>query len=647
MFKKSLAILLSLVMMLSVVGVGVNAAVVKDVYSDYPVILVPGYSGTLLDLVHEDGTRERVWNFDANELISFILGDIADVARSVIEIYDGNPEMFQDIFREGADLVLGDLKCDSNGNSIKNIQIAYEGPQSTNMGYVRANGLNEEIIGEPELFEEISDLVGEDNCFFFTEDWRMSVVDCAKRLDVYIQQVKEYTGKDKVNIIAVSHGGQVTATYLSLFGYKQDVDNAVLTVPAIGGAVLAYDIVNESVVLDEYTLVYYLEHGFVSEEEFKWLVEAENLGFLDDICDAVVTPAKEIICNFTSIWDFIPGEYYDELKAKNLDSVENAQIIAKSDYFHYEIMPYFSENLQKCIDDYGMNITIIAGYGVPSVTGLQVQTDGIIATNDSTGALCAPFGQRFNDGYTGVGTTCDDPTHDHVSPSFEVDASAGYIPENTWYVEDLFHGMTFKDEYTKSLAINNLLTDSITDIYSKPDYPQFYVSTNPSNTIYIEFDKSPCGYVSGEDEYITITNISEKYPVKITAVTCGGVELTAQTWGIAALDPGESVSVEVTGKLPDVSRRNMQIEVDYYCEGRTLTPNGTRTFNFMVMNGEAVEYDEECPYIPADYSIGFDSVISDDVNDGLKLFGVGNVVEFVYNWIMALLDQLSITLFFK
>ena len=146
--------------------------------------------------------------------------------------------------------------------------------------------------------------------FFYTNDWRMSVYDCAVGLDEYIQKVKEYTGKDKVNIIAVSHGGQVSAVYLSLFGYKQDVDNAVLTVPAIGGAGLAYDLMSGDVAIDEYMIVYYLQHGFDADGKYEWLLEAQQLGFLDEVVKNALPYIYNVAGYWGSIWDFIPLEYY-------------------------------------------------------------------------------------------------------------------------------------------------------------------------------------------------------------------------------------------------------------------------------------------------------------------------------------------------
>ena len=648
MTKKIISLILCLTMLSSVMSVGVTAVDTEySDYSEYPVILVPGYSGSELDMVNADGTTERVWHFDMMNILTLVLNDIAEFSKGIIEYANGDPPLFTLKFENGLNQLLGNMRCNPDGSSVKNLKIVYDNAAVTNMGYIHENGLNDEVIGEVDLFEEISAVIGEENCFFFQSDWRMSVLDCAARLDSYIQMVKEFSGKDKVNIIAVSHGGQVTATYLSLYGYKQDVDNAVLTVPAIGGALLAYDIMNESVALDEYNLIYFLEHGFISEDDYKWLLQAEQLGFLDDLIAAILPPIKDFIRHFGSIWDFIPEEYYDELKAKELDPVENAGIIAKSDIVHYEIMPNMAENLQKCINEYGMNISIIAGYGVPAVTGAQEQSDAIIGVNDATGAYCAPYGQRFNDGYTGCGAVCSDTTHDHVSPSFEVDASAAYLPENTWYVEELFHGMTFNDKYSRALALKTLLTDDIIDIYSDPAYPQFYSSTNACNTVFAKFDKSPVGYVSDADNYLTVTNISEKYSVKITSVTFAGSEFIALSAGIKALAPGQSVSIPVSGKLPAVSRQNMQLQIDYYCEDRALTPMGTKTFNFMIMNGGPIEYNYENPLVSADYVIGIDGVIDEEATEKLEFFGLINFIEFFYNWIAAIMKEMGLTYLFN
>ena len=648
MFKKGLAILLSLVLFSSVLLTSVGAAVeFNGEISDYPVIMVAGYSSSELALVDDNGERTRVWGVNLDSILNRVINRIYDLGKGLVLTAKGDAEYLGRVVGEEISAELEYMKVNDDGTSKYNLVVENTKIEETNMAYILENNLPAEYINEDKICVEIAEYVGEENMFFYTNDWRMSVYDCATGLDRYIQEVKEYTGKDKVNIIAVSHGGQVSAVYLSLFGYKQDVDNAVLTVPAIGGAGMAYDAMTGDVAVDEYMLVHYLEHGFEAEGQYEWLVQAQKLGFLDNVVKAAVPYIHEVIGNWGSIWDFIPLEYYDDLKAEMLDPVENAAIIEKSDMVHYEIMAHYHENLQKCLNEYGINISIIAGSGVPCVTGLRTNADALIRTTDSTGAICAPYGQRFNDGYTGAGTMCDDPTHDHVSPSFEVDASTAYLPENTWFVDELFHGMTFHDPYSRSLALKNLLTDEIVNVHSDPDYPQFHTSTNKNNAVFVKFDKSEEGYVSSQDDHIIVKNLSDTYPVKITSITFEGCDFVAHTMGIKSLDPGAEVKIQLTGKLPKVSNALMQVKVNYEMEDNTTALIGEKVYSFKVMNGTSAEYNEEEPFVAADYVIGFESVVDDNVNGILVNTGVAGLVSFIYDWFMALMNQLGIGRFLK
>lgn len=648
MFKKSLALILSIVLLCSVFVTTVGAAVqFEGAISDYPVIMVAGYSSTELVRVDENGERTRIWGLDMNSVLNRVINRIYDLGKGLVLTAKGDAQYLGETLGEEIEAELEYMKINPDGTSKYNIQIENTSIEETNMKYILDNGLPLEYINEDKISYEIAEYVGEENMFFYTNDWRQSVYDCAVDLDEYIQKVKEYTGKDKVNIIAVSHGGQVSAVYLSLFGYKQDVDNAVLTVPAIGGAGLALDLLTGDVAIDEYMIVHFLQHGFDAEGKYEWLLEAQQLGFLDEVVKYALPYIYNVVGYWGSIWDFIPLEYYDELKAERLDPVESAAIIEKTDMVHYDIMANFHTNLQKCVNDYGINISIIAGTDVPCVSGLRTNGDALIRVADSTGALCAPYGERFNDGYTGIGSMCSDPTHDHVSPSFEVDASTAYLPENTWYVYGLFHGMTFHDPYSRSLALKNLLTDEIVNVHSNPEYPQFHESTNTNYAVSVRFDKSAEGFVGSQDDYIIIKNLSQNYPVKITSVTFAGADLVAHTMGMKEIQPGKEIKVQLTGKIPQVSNALMQVKVNYEMVDNTTSLIGERVCNFKIMNGPVVVYDEEKPFVDADYVIGFKNAIDEDTDEILVNTGLSNIVSFIYEWFMALLDQLGIGLLLK
>ena len=648
MGKKILALIMSVVMMFTMFSAIAGAAYeVNGEITEYPVIIVPGYSGSELVMINDDGTETQIWGLNMDSILDRVLNRIVDLGKGLVLTIKGNPEYLGKTVGEETEAELEFMKMNDDGTSKYNVRIANPDVQSTNMAYILENGLSDAYIHEPELSAEMAEYIGEENIFFFTEDWRTSVYDCAVRLDGYIQDVKEYTGKDKVNIIAVSHGGQVSATYFSLFGHKQDVDNAVLTVPAIGGAALAYDIMSGTAKLDEETLIYYIEHGFDTDGHYAWLLEAQQLGFLDDIVAELYPYVYNVIGNFGSIWDFIPLEYYEEVRDMHLDPVENAAIIEKSDYVHFEVMANYHENLQRCVDEYGINISIIAGSGVHAVSGLMENSDAIIATDDSTGAQCAPFGKRYADGFTGALTQCDNPEHDHVSPSMEVDASTAFLPENTWFVEGLYHGMTFHDEYSRSLALKNLLTDEIVNIYSDPAYPQFHESTNNNNAVYVTFGNANPSIVTGNNKIMIVKNISKAYPVKITSVEVMGADLIVHTLGVRELDPGEEIRLQVTGKLPQVSNALMQVNVCYELVGNTTAPIGKKLVSFKIMNGESAEYDVNKPYADADYVVGYESVVGEKADSILEQFGLSYFVSHIFQLIMSILDQIGVGQFLK
>lgn len=647
MFKKALSVFLSALIALTSFSVGVGASHLEGEISDLPLVIVPGYSSSELVLTDENGNKTQIWGLDMDSVLGRVLNRIVDIGKGLVMTIDGNPEYLGKVVGEELEAELEYMKLNSDGTSKYNVSVANPGINERNMQYILDNGLPEEYINDRNVVKElVPAYIDAKDVYSFSSDWRMSVVECAKSLDLFIEEVKEATGKDKVNIYAVSHGGQVTATYLSLYGYKRSVNNAVLTVPAIGGAVLAYDLMSGDAHLDEHTLVYFLEHGNITEGEYEWLLEAQQLGFLDDVIKEIIPYAYNVAGYWGSIWDFIPNEDYERIKAMRLDPVENAAIIAKSDYAH-EITGNIHESLQKCRNEYGINVSIIAGTGVPSVSGCQRNSDAIIGTNDSTGALCAPWGKRFADGYTGAKTQCTDSAHDHVSPSFEVDASCAYLPEHTWFVDELFHGMTHKDEYSKTLAFILLLTDEIDNVHSDPNFPQFHESTNATNAVYARFNKSPVGCVSGSDKYVIIKNISAKYPIKITSVNVSGANIVVHSLGVKAIEPGEEIVLEFTGKIPNVSNALMQMEVKYEMEGNTTALIGSKRFNFKVLNGTPVVYNDAEPYVDADYAIGYDSVIPEETVDVLTNLGLSNIVSFIFDLFYALLNQMGLGSFIK
>lgn len=166
-----------------------------------------------------------------------------------------------------------------------------------------------------------------------------------------------------------------------------------------------------------------------------------------------------------------------------------------------------------------------------------------------------------------------------------IDASTAYMPDNTWFVNGLFHGMTFWDYYSRNLMMTLLLTDNITDVYTDPDYPQFKDTTNPSAAVYAQFEGCEAGSVDGNAGGLTITNCCWENELSLSAIHCDGLDLRFKVNPFQKLAPGESITLDFEGEIPQVSAKAASITV-YYTMG-TVTPFGYRTQYFTINNGEA------------------------------------------------------------
>ena len=634
--KKTVCVLLSVLLILVTLSPAVHA-VTPD--TTYPTIIVAGYSSSNLYL-----NGEKVWKLDTDEILSAVLGNIAKIGRGLGELAFQKPEYLSDLVGQEIVNLAGILAVNPDGTSVNPITTYYQDAEHTQFTYLY-NVLDGDNVHEKVIMADIADIYGEngnDYIFSYQHDFRMSMVDCAAALDQYIDSVLDFTGAKKVNLFAVSHGGQTIAAYLAMYGLQKNVvNNAVLTVPAIGGAALAYDVMSEQVALDEETLLYFIENGMMIEEDINWLVRANQFGILDKVCNLLVRNyVKQIIGYWGSIWDFIPLEYYDELKAQYLDPEESAALIEKSDYFHYQILANMNSILQSCVDA-GMNLYIVAGMGMPSVTGLQEQSDAIITVKSATGAKTAPYGQRFSDGYIQEYADCRNTEHNHLSPDMTVDASVGYLPEYTWYINGLYHGMTWKDDYSVKLCETLLFSDRRVDVHTFSEFPQFKYSSNRNYSVTATLDKSSQGYWTANDSALIITNLSYKYKMRLISVVVNGADVSFDIKKLIYLDPQESYTIPLTGSIPEVSLTTADITINYSLIG-SITPRGERTLVFTLMNGTPAAYDPSVPYTDVLHKSDFENGLSASMIDVMEKTGIFDFLKMIVNSLIVILRMYNI-----
>ncbi len=586
--KKIISVILCAVLLACVCGVTGYGAVpdpeieIEGEKTDNPIVILPGYSGCRLYYGDDPETGVCAWaGVSLDELGPNLLKRIAELGIGLGALTLGNADYIAKIIAEEFENTWPYMACNPDGTSVYDLHPYYTDPETTNSKWLSDTD-NDFCRHDREMVGIFEDYVGKENIYNFNVDWRMGAEDCANQLNDYIKAVKKYTGKDKVNIYAISHGGQIAATYLALFGEQLDADTVVLSSPAIGGSGLASDLLLRQVDADEQTIVQMVEQVTHTEENYEWLLRANQLGFLDKVLNSLVPHVVNLMGYWPSVWDFTVTEKYEECKAKYLSGSECAPLAGQSDRFHYEILPTVGEKMQWC-RDHGMNISIITGTGCRIASGMQVNSDAIIPVSSATGATCAPFGSRFDDGYTQV-KDCGGKYK--VSPDKTIDASTCYLPDNTWFSLGNYHAWTYFSDITKYLTAQLVLTNEIGSVYDDPAYPQFLKSDNESKSVVFDFNNAVTGYISGESDALEIRNVMKKGSIRVNAVYADGMDVTfnAGLFG-AKIKPGESVLFKMKGIVPESSGKYVSVTVCYTADN--ITPLNYTTCGFTVLNGEA------------------------------------------------------------
>lgn len=643
--KKTLAVLLSVIMIFSVFTVSVSAAKEKNEWKKYPLILVPGYTSTNLYKLDENGNKVEVWG----DVLGKIMGEmdtagvVQELARSLKE---NDSSYFSKKVGEGFNRMFADMACKNDGTSVTPLYPYVNTAEENNYANLIATYPDGKYQPEPVFAERFAEEIGYENIYAFSCDFRMGAIEISDKLKGYIDEVLEHANKnraekdkvDKVNIYAISHGGQISGTYLTRYGYEGKVNKAVLTVPALGGAQIAYDLYNGETKFNIVELIAFLEHGMMFEEDYHQLVDIIDLSVGDSVVKGFFPIALETIKYWGSIWDFIPLKHYEEMKARYLDPVKDAEFIAKTDKMHYEVMSpdgedYFAKGFKRA-QDVGTDIYILAGYNCNVFTGTGESADMLITIESSTGATVAPYGKRFNDGYI---QKVDTGLY-QVSPSMDVDASTSYLPYHTWFIENYYHGMTLNDDYTYSLAKKLLFTDESYDVTTMEGYSQFHATTNVAHGVHAAFNNSTEGYLTMESDAIIVRNLSAEKSILVMGVTVNGLDISFPSKPVI-LKAGESKEIPFTGEIPDVKGRNFEVTVSYFTP--TITMLGERKFDFTLMGKEQLQYDVDNPYVDGDFVSKLDSVIDENTDKILVNAGLKDSASIIYNMLYSIIRAVS------
>ncbi len=597
----------------------------SEKYDSNPIILVSGFlcSQLYLDYGTEDETN--IWKAIAKRAGEYVGNDLSGTAGSVFKLLTGNTDEFGSALGDFAEYILEPFRCNPDGSSAYALEHYPNSPSTSNLEYMYENGLEHRLY-EKNFCRFLSERADPGKIYCFQYDSRTDAVTLAHSLREFINEVKEYNGAEKVNIFALSFGGLITSTYLTMFESDNSVERVVMSVPAIGGTNIPDRLFRGKIDLPAEDLIKFFETILSGESNFARFFENDEPEKLNSIISSASDGIRESLKCWGSIWSLCSTELYENLKNDFLDPKENSKLIEKTDMLHYVIKPQFVDVYNRIMEN-GGTVSIICATGSELVAGGEYNGDVILPVEKVSGAVCSPVGKRFADGYAGIGTSCGVLRHNHVSPSMQIDASGAYLPENTWFVEGQYHGQYYYEEYTRSLVEKLLFTDEIKDIHSSPDYPQFEYSSNSYCNLHVKFNSSPSGFLSGGDSALEIKNLSDRNYIKILSVTTEGVSLDFDLSESGILSPGEEISVEFIGEIPNEGSKSAQIKV-CYIEFGSMNPFCVSDFAFTVNNGISSEKTDA--FVSAEFEDDFKNAVPETFYNILVKFSLRQFAECIY-----------------
>ena len=177
-------------------------------------------------------------------------------------------------------------------------------------------------------------------------------------------------------------------------------------------------------------------------------------------------------------------------------------------------------------------------------------------------------------------------------------------------------------------------------MYSYREYPQFKYSTNRNYSVTATLDQTPEGYWTAADSALIITNLSEKYRMRLISVSVDGIDAAFDVKTPVYLKPGESCTLPLRGSIPETSLTTADITVNYSLIG-SITPLGSRTLVFTLTNGAPPAYDPAAPYTGALHETAFERSVPAGVDTALAHIGVFDFLKMLFNSLCAVLRTLT------
>lgn len=321
--------------------------------------------------------------------------------------------------------------------------------------------------------KEYTDEVGEENLYYLAYNSFGNMYEIVDELEELIEKAKRETGKDKVNLLAISLGGAVSVAYVGEHPQGEDINKVVLVVPAADGSEIVGKIMAGQLDYSDEGLYRNMFSKLVGQEDYTgWLINIAVrilpkqvlIGLLDAVASGLSDSALARIPN---MWALVPSTMYDELAEKYL--TPGTKFAEDVERFHNAQVNYIN-NLKNYAAN-GIPVYDICAYGLElySLVDSDSNTDKIIhSSSTSLGATFSKVNETLPSDYKQQKYT----DVNFMSPDGQVDASTCAFPFTTWFFGNQSHEELADNNVVISLAKDMLVVKEM-DVFTTVEYPQF------------------------------------------------------------------------------------------------------------------------------------------------------------------------------
>lgn len=586
--KAIISLIMAIIMIVSSIGVIGAFAENHCDCGHTPMIMVSGFGATTLVQVNDDGSEEVAFPFDMNKVVKALTGSLGEFST------EAPLEYVKAIVKQ----LVEPIRMNPDGTSYYNLRPVYDAVEDTSYaGFVKNDALKYVPYTGSEFLdmERVADRIGDDHVFNFMYDWRLSGDKIADLLDEYIQEVLEYTGHDKVDVYSLSQGSVAVAQYLYKYADKAQVEDMVFDNPILEGSNFVSDLLapaDEVISIDLESVLDLLEGILHIETDISELIKLLDLLPEDFSIDSVLDyAAKDLIYPIAkdspAYLEMVIASEYERVIADYFSNPGNEKLIEEAELVRNGYMKDVAGTFRNA-ERYGIEISIISHTGIDLVTASDVLSDGIVDMSTSCGAYCSPDGTPFSEDYEQMvenGKNC-------ISPDRTVDISCGYIPERTWIIDGLYHGMIEWAPNSLELLETLFYTDDIKDAWSSAKFPQFMQSNDSNSDLYMFFASTNSMYeVTDGAGKLIIENVSKENTMLIDSIEISGAEGNVSVALPATLDPGEKLSVMIdTSYVAFGSVKVNYIESDNYLKEKVKEEAFSITDNY---SGQVIDASDD------------------------------------------------------